>query len=548
VEKKRTVADALLSQLHEFGVDYIFGVSGDAILSLLDAMTRQEHIKFIATRHESAAGFMASAYAKLTGKLGVCIATSGPGLANLLNGLGDAYGDHVPVLAITGQVPTDKIGTDSKQYINQQQLVQPLAVYSEQITSSKTLVPLLQQAVRTAITRKAVTHLSVPKDVFTQSHLNQLIPANPFLYKQPPTELHNMRKSAVFLNQCKKPMILAGRGALGCREEIKRLASKLSSPVVCSLGAKGVIPEQFEWMVGGIGEGGSEEATKLLGECDGLLIIGARWYPKSFMSPSIPFVQIELEASHLHYDKNLYTALLGDAQEIAGVLEAEIQPLNRDEWSQKVKMARSTWLSRLEDESRDNSVPITPPRILKALNKTAAADAIITLDTGDHTVWFNRSFETTEQEVLFSGNWRTLGYGLPAANAAQLIYPDRQVIAIVGDGGFAMTMMELSTLVRYQLPVKLILFNNQSFAMEQNKTEGMGLTSYGNDLTNPNFTDLAQAFGIHSIRVTNPDQLEGILQEALKGEGPRLIEVMSSTKPTPLSEVKNRLSQVTVNV
>ncbi|MEW9667411.1 thiamine pyrophosphate-binding protein [Ammoniphilus sp. 3BR4] len=534
----RTVAQTILDQLHHFGVEYIFGVSGDAILDLLHSVSLQDKIRFIATRHESAAGFMASAYAKLTGRLGVCIATSGPGMANLLNGLGDAYADKVPVLAITGQVPTNKIGTESKQYIDQQRFIEPLAAYSALVSSPESTVSLLDRAVRTAIKQKTVTHLSVPKDLFSKIQPMDLIPENPFLYRQPLTDLSNVSKAAQFLNQCSRPMIYVGNGAKGCRENIRRLADKLGAGIVSTLGAKGIIPENFEMMLGGIGEGGSEQAAALLNECDGLLMIGAMWYPKKFMSSSIPFIQIELEADHIHFDKNLYSAIIGDAAEILGPLEEQISRSVNIQWLNRIGAARTEWLAELEQEQKSEATPISPARVMAAIQQAADPDALITLDTGDHTVWFNRSFRTVNQEILFSGTWRTLGFGLPAANAAQLQYPDRQVIAIVGDGGFAMNLSELATTAAYGLPIKLIVLNNHSLAMEENKMQFMGLNAFGAKLVNPLFVQVAEAFGIQGIRIEQPNELEAAIKKGLAASGPVLMEVISSTQPSPLSKVK----------
>ncbi len=538
--KSCSVAEAILQQLNQFGVNTIFGVPGDAILGLLDALSQQDQIRFIGTRHESAAGFMASTYAKLTGKIGVCISTSGPGMANLLNGLGDAYGDHVPVLAITGQVPTDKIGTQSKQYIDQQRLMEPLAAYSALVASPQSIIPLLERAVSTAIKYQAVTHLSIPKDIFTQIQFAEILSSSSNIYYEYPSDFSQVTKAAEFMKNCRKPMILAGKGAKSAENEITLLAEKLGAGIICSLGAKGVISEHMKLMMGGIGEGGSEEAERLMKECDGLLIIGAMWYPKDFLSPSIPIVQIERESNHIQQDKNLHTALIGDSTIILRSLleqlssHSSLNPI----WLQRLQEGRRKWLERMEQEGKNSSLPIAPSVVMKELGNTIDPKAIISLDTGDHTVWFNRSFPSKEQEVVFSGTWRTLGFALPAANAAQLLYPNRQVVAIAGDGGFAMSTTELSTTIHYQLPIKIIIFNNNSYGMERNKMKYMGLHPFATELTNPEFYKLAQSFGMDSWRVEHPDQLKNALIKLLQCKGPALLEIISSTDPTPLSKAK----------
>lgn len=533
-----SVAEAIIQQLTQLGVDTIFGVCGDAILGLLEALSKQDQIQFIGTRHESAAGFMASAYAKLTGKIGVCISTSGPGIANLINGIGDAYGDHVPVLAITGQVPTNKIGTHSKQYIDQQRLMGSLTAYSALVASPGAVIPLLHRAVTTAIQFQTVTHLSIPKDLFTQLQFDT-IPSSSTTYYEYPSDFSQIKKAAEFIKQCKKPMILIGRGAKSAGTEIARLAEKLGAGIICSLGGKGVISEQMDFMIGGIGEGGSEEAPLLLKECDGLLIIGAMWYPKDFLSPSIPIIQIEKESLHIQQDKNLHTALIGDSRTLVHALLVELTDYSANPmWLQQWQQSRKKWLKRKEDEGNNATSPIVPSTVMKELGNQIDPQAIISLDTGDHTVWFNRSFPSQGQEVIFSGTWRTLGFALPAANAAQLLYPHRQVIAIAGDGGFTMSMAELSTTIHYQLPIKIILFNNSCFGMEKNKMKYMGYQPFGTELTNPIFYKLAESFGMESWRVEHPNQLKNALSKLMLCKGPALLEIISSTDSTPLSQAK----------
>ena len=534
----RTVAETIIEQLSNFGVEFIFGVTGDALLPLMTALSKQDRIRFIGTRHESAAAFMASAYAKSTGKIGVCTATSGPGLANLLNGLADAYSDYVPVLALTGQVPADKVGTHSKQYVDQQRLVESIVSYTAMLSSPKSTITLLNRAVQTAVSGRTVGHLSIPKDLWDQPFGGDLIPSNPYLYEHPLGQTPNLEQAVTFIQSLKRPLFLIGNGARGCQNEIKRIASQIGAGIIYSLGGKGIIDEDYELLLGGVGEGGSKEASECLQKADGLVIIGAMWYPETFMPSGIPILQIEKEPTHLHLEKNLQAALIGDAGEILKSLETKLNSLQNEQWVQQIFEARRNHLDQVSVEENNDFIPISPARVYRALETLIDPQAIISLDTGDHTVWFNRTFNMKEQDILFSGTWRTLGFGIPAANAAKLAYPDRQVVAIVGDGGFAMNMAELSTMLRYKLDVKIILLNNQSLAMEKNKMEYSGRNSFGDDLTNPNFKQLADSFGLLGYRVSQPEQLETVIGEAFQQQGPVLVEIMSSSEPTPLSKVK----------
>jgi pyruvate oxidase len=536
-----TVAEVILAQLSSWGVKRIYGVAGDATLSLIESIGQQNSIQYIATRHETAAAFMASAEGKCTDRLAVCVGTSGPGLVNMLNGVADAAADHVPMLVITGQVKTSKIGTEAKQYIEQQQMIAPLAIYSASLLHPEATVALLQKAILEALSRKGVAHISVPKDIFNAVCTNSVHPPVGVLWNEKRQDLHQLDRATMYLSTAQKPMLVIGEGARGASGQIIRIAESLQAGIIETLGAKGVVPFQHPLNLGGIGEGGTEESRQVLLQADCVLAIGANWWPEGFVPKQTKVIHIDISPTSIEAHPEVVCGLLGDASEVLGLLQEKVRQQSqgkenqREGWYQKVQEVKKQITQNLDQERMLITSPIAPQKLISALDQTVAADAIMVIDTGDHTIWFNRIFRAQNQQVLFSGKWRTMGFGLPAAISAKLNYPEKQVVALVGDGGFSMTMMELSTVVRYGVPIVVVIVNNQSLAMEKNKMLDSGMQPFGVDLTNPNFFDLARSFGIKAIRVEREDELVPALEEALKLNQPAVLEVLTSDIMPPLT-------------
>lgn len=530
-----TTADVILSQLSLWGIKHMYGVAGDAIIPLLDAIQDQTTIQYYAVRHESSAAFMASAQAKLTGTIGICIATSGPGLANMLNGIADAAADHVPLLVITGQVKSDQVGTEAKQYIDQEKLIDPLAVYSTSLLHPAATVNVVHKAMIEAISKKGVAHLSVPKDVLAQPCSET--PQTPLgLIQQTRAEnLHRLEDVVVKLSSCQKPVIYIGEGARTAAEWIVPLAEKLQAGIIETLGAKGVVPSQHELNLGGIGVGGTVESAELLKQSDCLLIIGANWYPQGFAPNKTEIIKIDINPAHIESQHDVTLGLVGDAAHLLPLLYEKVIPGQRGAWHEQLMNTKEAIVQGLNKERQSTGSVITPPALMAALEAHLASDAIIALDTGDHTLWFNRIFQAHGQDVTFSGKWRTMGYGLPAGLSAKIHHPHRQVTVITGDGSFMMTMMELSTLVKYNLPLKIIIANNQTLAAEKSKMSASGVTPFGVDLTNPDFSTIAAAFGLVGIKVDRSEQLPQALAEMYAHDQTVLLDIHITDLRPPLA-------------
>lgn len=539
-----TVADVILEQLAAWGVKRIYGVAGEAITPILDALNRQDHIKYVAVRHEFAAGIMASTEGKCSKHLAACLGTSGPGLVNMLNGLADASLDRIPLLVITGQMESRKLGLEAKQYVNQQQMIAPLAVYSELLTHPEAITDLLANACIAALSKRGVAHISIPKDLLSLPCHQPIRAPLGMIQRERREALHDLDQAAIHLASAKKPMILIGEGARESREEIETLAELIQAGIVESLGAKGTIPFTNPYHLGGLGAGGSAGGERLLKQADCVLLVGVNWWPEGFVPNEAKLIKIDLSSSHIEEQTGLTCGLVGKAFEILRLLIQrvrdfqEIHPPAREAWQALLNQTKRMMEAELEQERALDGSPLAPPRIMAALEQVVEEDAILVVDTGDHTLWFNRSFRAVNQKILYSGKWRTMGYALPAALAAKLVHPDRQVIAIIGDGGFAMSMMELVTAVTYDLAITILVLNNHSLAMEKHHMMLEGFQPFGVDLVNPNFAQLAQSCGITGLEVRQAEELLPKLQQAMAVDKPVLVDIHTSCLMPPLLEKK----------
>lgn len=536
VEKR--VSDLIVEQLSMWGVKSVYGVIGDAIFPLTDALAKQEAIKFYTTRHESTAAFMASAEAKLTGQLAVCIATSGPGLANLINGLADAYSDRAPVLVITGQVESYFVGTDRKQYIDQQALISPLAAYSDELAYPDSIVNLLTKAMKTAISQRKVTHLSIPKDMLA-AVVEKVQPRNPepFLTASPLADQQTIAAAVDILNKAQRPVVMVGKGALGLTKQIIQIAEKLRAGVVNALPAKTVMPYSHPLALGGIGSGGTETSTKILEKADTLLIVGSSWWPKDYTPQQINIIQIDMIPENIGKNHEVKFGLVGDAKKIIPQLAEMLSNIPKPQWEEEIRTTKENWNERIKKEINQDGSPIPPQRVIYALQQVIPHNAIITLDVGDHLVWFNRIFEASRQRILISGNWRSMGFGLPAALAAKIAQPQTPVVAIVGDGGIGMNLADFLTAVYYELPVVIAVLNNGCLAMERNRLKLGDLHQLGSGLYNPDFTAFAQSCGGLGIRVETSDQLDPALRRAFNAGKPVIVDIF--TEPAVVPTTKN---------
>jgi pyruvate oxidase len=520
------VAQFLTKQLALWGVQRIYGVAGDAILPWLNALGKQHQIRFISCRHESAAAMMASAEAKCTGRPAVCTATSGPGTVNLLNGLADAQTDRVPVIAITGQVETYKLGGGCKQVLSQEGLLQPISHYTTTVASPEAIGGVLHKAFVSAMQRKGVGHLAVCKDIFTRTTGNAVVSELPRTSPAVRADRVEVEQAAELLRLAKKPLLLLGAGVRHVKEACRELAEKLGAGILLTLGAKGTIAESHPLVLGGLGEGGSKAALDALAQADALMILGAAWFPRSYVPQGLTIVQVDNNPESIHAEPHLLS-VIADVDEVLPVWLRRLddRPVNRD-WVSRVEQWNRQFWEEIEQRVQQQPEELVKPETLMArLERHLRDDAIVALDTGEHTLWFNRAFRAVRQIPLFSGKWRTMGYALPAAIAAKLVDPDKQVVAVIGDGGLQMNLAELMTVVEQRVAFPIIVVNNGSLGLEEWNMIQNGWTPFATRLHNPDFALLAQSCGIRAKTVHTAGELDEALAEACHADEPILLNV-----------------------
>jgi len=543
----KTVANMLAERLISWGIDTIFGFPGDGVNGIFEALrTHQDELKFIQVRHEEAAAFAACAYAKYTGRLGVCLATSGPGGIHLLNGLYDAKCDGQPVLAITGHTFHDMIGTHYQQDVDLDKLFMDVAVYNQRVMGPAHVNNVVDEAIKTALARRSVAHITIPKDIqdWTSSDEERSganikkHSANLYAAAYPLPHKDVIQQAVDLINEGSKVVILAGRGCLNCRDEVLQLAEKVSGIVIKPLLGKAVVPDDSPYTTGGIGLLGTAPSQDAMEECDTLIIAGSsfpylEFYPKPGQAK---VVQIDLDPARVGLRHQVDVGLVGDCR---GVLQTLLPHINQKEdrsFIEKCQKHMKSWNDLMKERGTRNDMPMKPQVVTYQLNKLLDDDAIVSSDSGTIATWTARYIEM-RVNMLFSlsGTLATMGNGLPYSIGAAVAYPGRQVVCIVGDGGFTMLMGEIATLVKYNLPVKVIIIKNDVLGMikwEQMVLEGN--PQFGVQLQPIDFAAYARACGAGGYTIEEPGQAESVLREALAYDGPAVIQAVVDPNEPPL--------------
>lgn len=533
--EKRT-GEILTQQLIDAGIKHIYGMPGDSINELMDDLRKkQDEIQYIQIRHEETGALAASAYAKLTGKLGCCMSIAGPGAIHLLNGLYDAKKDGAPVLAIVGQVSSKLIGTDTFQEVNLQQLFEDVAVFNEQAESAEQLPDLMNMAIRAAYSESGVAVLIVPDDLFavTQKEEPKLTSAG---YVKPLVEpdADSYRKATTLLNDAKKPIILAGRGTKHARHELLTFAERIQAPIVLSLLGNGVVPDYHPMNLGQHGQIGTKPSYEAMMEADLIILIGTSFPYRSFLPDSTKALQIEIDPRKIGNFYPITEGLCGDSKIIMKKLTETVNKNENDAFLNKYMGKIKKWHLQMEKEKTEERNPLQAPQVMNALEKVMKDDAVVSCDVGNVTVWTTRYLPLTNQEFVVSGRLATMGSGLPGAIAGQLAHPEKQVVAVCGDGGFGMVMHDFITAVKYELPIKIIVLNNSKIGMIKYEQEQMGHLNYETDLGEVNYAQFAESCGGIGFRVNQSSELEEAFKLAFTTNKPAIIDVAIEDKaPLP---------------
>jgi pyruvate dehydrogenase (quinone) len=541
-----TAADILIETIQDWGVDVVFGLPGDGINGIMEALrTRREHIRFIQARHEEAAAFMACGYAKFTGKLGVCLATSGPGGIHLLNGLYDAALDGQPVLAITGMAYHDLIGTHTQQDVALDRLFIDVAKFNERIMGPAHVENIADLACRTALAYNGVAHITFPVDFQEMEagaqrskrniphHTSDVSARSARL----PAEAE-LRRAAEVLNAGGKIAILAGRGALGASGELEAMAEALAAPIVKALLGKAAVPDDSPYTTGGIGLLGTRPSQEALEECDTLLLVGTSFPYIEFMPRpgQARAVQIELDPARIGLRCPVEVGLIGDSRRTLEALLPLIQRKTDRRFLGRAQEGMRAWRELMDERATRRDMPMKPQVLARELGLRLRNDAIVACDSGTISTWWARHIPARlGQMYSLSGNLATMASGLPYAIAAQVAYPERQVVGFIGDGGFSMLMAEFATCVKYGLPVKVVIVKNNTLG--QIKWEQMvflGNPEYGCELQPIDFALFAKACGGTGFTIERPQDCGAMLEEALATPGPVIVEGVVDPFEPPL--------------
>jgi pyruvate dehydrogenase (quinone) len=542
----KTAGDIIVETLVDWGIDTVFGLPGDGINGLIESFRKaQDQIRFIQVRHEEAAAFMACGHAKVTGKLGCCVATSGPGGIHLLNGLYDAKLDGQPVLAITGLQFHDLIGTHTQQDVALDRLFEDVAVYNERIMGAAHARNIAELACRTALARKGVAHITIPVDLQDQTVTEDMRSMrnkphhvdNIFAIGARRPTAKEIEEAAEILNDGKRVAILAGRGALHAGKQLEQTAELLGAPIIKALLGKSCVPDDSPYTTGGLGLLGTAPSEDAIEECDTLLIVGAslpyiEFYPKPGKAKC---VQIDLDPIRISLRYPADVALVGDSAETLDALIPQLKQKSKS-FLEKSQERMKAWNELMQERGTRTDMPMKPQVVAYELGKRLKSDAIVTSDSGTITTWWARFIPSLQGQMhTCSGNLATMACGFPYAIAAQVAYPNRTVVAFVGDGGFTMLMGELATCAKYKLPVKIFIIRNNSLG--QIKWEQMvflGNPEYVCDLQPIDFAMVARGFGIEGFTINTPSECGHVIDSALSIPGPALVEAIVDVNEPPM--------------
>ncbi|GAA4275850.1 thiamine pyrophosphate-binding protein [Aquimarina mytili] len=535
-EHEETISDLMIQTMINWGVDTAFGMVGHSNLGVADAMRRQEiqgELKYFGVRHEGAAAFAASGYAKLTGKPAVCFGIAGPGATNMYTGMWDAKVDRAPLIAISGQVNTQVVGTGAFQEVDLVKAFNTVAEFNHAVHLNSNHSELMSLAIKHALIKRDVSHLTFPDEVaFTkkrknakpQTPENRITPFN----ISPPKEM--IEKATSMILSSKRPVIIVGHGARFNMDSIITYAKKLNCPVITTFKGKGLIADDHELGCGVLGRSGTPIASWFMNESDLLIVFGASFSNHTGITPKKPLIQVDFDPMALSKFHKVDAALWGEISETLEVLKQKTYDKTntmdqRTEIEERWKLWKEEKLSRLKDSS---SKGLSSIAVFNAMNKVTPDNAVIAVDVGNNTYSFGRYFEPKNQSILMSGYLGSIGFALPAAMGAWAAQGhERPIWSVSGDGGLGQYLAEITTLVKYNMNIKHIVLNNSELGKISKEQRAAELDVWQTSLKNPSFAQFAKNCGALGIRVENPDDLIPAMEKVRDHNGPALLEVVT---------------------
>jgi pyruvate dehydrogenase (quinone) len=527
---KKNLAELLVDTLVAAGVKRIYGLAGDSLNGITDAIRTDERIKWIHVRHEETAAFAAGAEAHLTGSLAVCAGSCGPGNLHLINGLYDANRSRVPVLAIASHIPSYEIGSQYFQETHPESIFRECSHYCELISQAEQMPRVLEIAIQTALAKRGVAVVVLPGDVALREATNSTPRLNfPEIHTTIRPSDEEIARTAGILNESRKVTIFGGAGCAGVHTELMELAGKLKAPIVHALRGKEFIEYDNPFDVGMTGLLGFSSGYRAMMDCDTLLMLGTDFPYQQFYPEKAIIIQVDIRGEQIGRRTKVDLGVVGDVKTTLRALLPHLTEKTDDQHISASIRHYQKARTALDDLAvgKTGEKSVHPQYVAKAINELAAKDAIFTCDVGTPTIWAARYLAMNgKRRLLGSFSHGSMASALPQAIGAQLVYPDRQVITLSGDGGLAMLMGDLLSLRQLDLPVKMIVFNNSALAFVELEMKAAGMLDFATDLRNPDFAKMAESAGVLGLKANAPEQVRPLLAQALSHPGPALVEVV----------------------
>ncbi|HBO47177.1 MULTISPECIES: pyruvate oxidase [Pediococcus] len=537
---------AMMKVLEDWDVQQVYGIPGGSINSTMDALrVEKDKIAYIQVRHEEIGAFAATAHAKLTGKLGVCFGSAGPGATHLFNGLYDAQMDHVPVLALIGQVRTADMNWDSFQEMNENPMFADVSVYNRTVMTAESLPHVVDEAIRRAYKENGVAVVTIPNDLGTKEIPSEFWSSG-HSYVQPvlPAPDSQMVKKAIdLISTANRPVIFAGIGVKGATDELIALAKHLKLPVVMSSISKGIIPDDFEGNMGSAYRVSTKPGNETLEQADLIMMIGADFpfgRTKDLFKPEAKFIQVDIDSAKIGKRHDVDVPLLSNAKQTMVQLVAQSKEVAHRPFYEACVANMKNWRAYLQQLAGKKTEPLEVGSVFKQINRVATGNDVFAIDVGDVTMNSLRFLNMNpKQKFTTSALFATMGYGVGAAIAGKLTYPDRQVFNLTGDGAFSMVMQDVLTQVKEKLHIINVVFSNESFDFIKDEQEDEKQKFFGVDLQGADYAMIAQGMGALGITACTHEELVAAFDTAIKVEGPVIIDVkIRNNRPLPAEKLQ----------
>ncbi|HCY1794921.1 TPA: pyruvate oxidase [Staphylococcus aureus] len=530
--------EALVKALQAWDIDHLYGIPGDSIDAVVDSLrTVRDQFKFYHVRHEEVASLAAAGYTKLTGKIGVALSIGGPGLIHLLNGMYDAKMDNVPQLILSGQTNSTALGTKAFQETNLQKLCEDVAVYNHQIEKGDNVFEIVNEAIRTAYEQKGVAVVICPNDLLTEKikdTTNKPVDTSRPTVVSP--KYKDIKKAVKLINKSKKPVMLIGVGAKHAKDELPEFIEMAKIPVIHSLPAKTILPDDHPYSIGNLGKIGTKTSYQTMQEADLLIMVGTNYpYVDYLPKKNIKAIQIDTNPKNIGHRFNINVGIVGDSKIALHQLTENIKHVAERPFLNKTLERKAVWDKWMEQDKNNNSKPLRPERLMASINKFIKDDAVISADVGTATVWSTRYLNLGVNNKFIISSWLgTMGCGLPGAMASKIAYPNRQAIAIAGDGAFQMVMQDFATAVQYDLPLTVFVLNNKQLAFIKYEQQAAGELEYAVDFSDMDHAKFAEAAGGKGYTIKSASEVDAIVEEALAQDVPTIVDVYVDPNAAPL--------------